>query len=134
LKGKYSTAEGRWSGFGPYYATFPSDFAERYIESSTQKGEIVLDPFAGRGTALFAAGLLGRTGVGVEINPVGWLFSSVKSSPAAFDDVMRRLGKFVNVALDLILLPRIHRLRKKHFFRCAFLPESEFLSSMHAKL
>lgn len=122
MKGKYSTAEGRWSGFGPYYATFPSDFAERYIESTTKQGEIVLDPFAGRGTALFAAGLLGRRGVGVEINPVGWIFSSVKSSPAAFDDVMRRLEEICHLSSQSNHFTSDPSPEKEAFFSLCFSP------------
>lgn len=49
-------------------ACFPQSLAEEQIRIYTQRGERVLDPFLGVGTALDAALALGRTGVGVEIN------------------------------------------------------------------
>ena len=47
---KYGTAAARWVGVGPYYAMFPAAFAERVIREHTEPGDVVLDPFAGRGT------------------------------------------------------------------------------------
>src|SRR5438445_9204908 len=68
------TALGRWVGLGPYYAMFPSDFAFRVVRTYSHRGARVLDPFAGRATAVYAATVLGRQGVGIEINPLGWLY------------------------------------------------------------
>ena len=67
-------AIGRWARFGSYYAMFPVDFAFEKIERHSRLGELVIDPFAGRGTSVFAAAALGRIGVGIEINPVGWVY------------------------------------------------------------
>jgi len=47
----------------------PMQLAERFIRHSTQPGDTVLDPYAGTGTFLLAAKLLGRRGVGSEIDP-----------------------------------------------------------------
>lgn len=88
---KYDTAESRWAGVGPYYAMFPADFANRVIEKYSSVGDTVLDPFAGRGTAVFSAHSKGRTGIGVELNPVGWVYSQVKLRPAESDAVLDRL-------------------------------------------
>ena len=67
LKG-HSTAEARWAGFGPYYAMFPIEFAFEVVNKFSSVGESVLDPFAGRCSSIYAASVLGRCGVGVEIN------------------------------------------------------------------
>lgn len=87
----FNTAEARWSRFGPYYAMFPIDFAFEVIEKHSKKGDMVLDPFAGRYSSIYAAGALGRKGVGVEINPIGWLYGNVKLSPANKEKVLKRL-------------------------------------------
>jgi len=76
-----STAAGRWAGFGPYYAMFPLGFAKHVIEKYCPLGGAVLDPFCGRGTAPFVAKALGREAVGVDINPVAWLYTAVKTDP-----------------------------------------------------
>ena len=79
--GKYSDAIGRWAGFGPYYAMFPVDFAKQVVGFFSPAGGSVLDPFCGRGTAPFVAQAMGRSALGVEINPVAWVFAKVKTSP-----------------------------------------------------
>jgi hypothetical protein len=88
---KFETAEGRWEGMGPYYAMFPTNFADRVVSRYSTTGAVVLDPFAGRGTTLFSAGTNSRCGIGVEINPVGWVYSSVKLKPAPETLVMKRV-------------------------------------------
>ena len=47
----------------------PMEIAERFIRHSTQKGQIVFDPFACTGTFLLASAKLGRKAYGFEINP-----------------------------------------------------------------
>ena len=78
---KYSNAAGRWAGFGPYYAMFPVSFAKKVVETMSPKGGAVIDPFCGRGTAPFVALASGRSSLGVDVNPVAWIFSQVKTSP-----------------------------------------------------
>jgi DNA modification methylase len=43
--------------------------AQEFIEFFTQKGEVVLDPMAGTGSALVAALQAGRHSYGIELNP-----------------------------------------------------------------
>lgn len=45
------------------------DIADRAITQFTQPGELVLDPFAGIGSVPYRAVLLGRRGLGFELNP-----------------------------------------------------------------
>jgi len=83
-----SSAVGRWVGLGPYYAMFPSQMPFSVIEEYCPPDGAVLDPFAGRASSIYAAVALGRTGWGVEINPVGWLYGRVKTRPAARQSVL----------------------------------------------
>lgn len=89
--GVYDNAAARWAGVGPYYAMFPIAFADGVIKRYTSPGDMVLDPFAGRGTAVFSAAVASRHGVGIELNPVGWVYSRAKIAPASQEEVEQRL-------------------------------------------
>ena len=88
---RYGTAASRWAGVGPYYAMFPTAFATRVVKEYTEEGDTILDPFAGRATSLFAAASEKRVGLGVEINPVGWVYGKAKLQPASRNAVENRL-------------------------------------------
>lgn len=49
-------------------ATMPAELAERCIERGSRQGDMVLDPFTGRGTTGIAALRMGRSFVGVELS------------------------------------------------------------------
>jgi DNA modification methylase len=51
-------------------ARFPVQFPEEYIQSMTDPGDCVYDPFLGSGTTLIAAERLGRKCIGIEISTV----------------------------------------------------------------
>lgn len=94
----FETAAKRWEGIGPYYAMFPIAFANAVIEEYTLPGETVLDPFAGRGTAVFSAAALGRRAFGVEISPVGWVYARTKLGPAPLQEVEERLQEIAETS------------------------------------
>ncbi|MBL8762069.1 MAG: winged helix-turn-helix transcriptional regulator [Phycisphaerae bacterium] len=50
-------------------AKFPSELPRRLVRLLTEPGDVVLDPFAGSGTALVTAIELGRAFLGVELQP-----------------------------------------------------------------
>jgi len=95
---KYGTAASRWAGVGPYYAMFPVEFSDHVIGTYTSPGDSVLDPFAGRGTSLFSAATKGRCGAGIELNPVGWVYSQAKLHPACKDAVIERVREIGRLA------------------------------------
>lgn len=94
----YQDAADRWAGVGPYYAMFPVHFADQIVERYTEPGETVLDPFAGRGTAIFSAAARQRGALGIEINPVGYVYGRAKLNPAEKEAVQTRLEELVAVA------------------------------------
>jgi hypothetical protein len=87
----YKNAIGRWAGIGPYYAMFPNEFAFDAISRFTRPNDWVLDPFAGRFSSIYAATTQNRNGIGIEINPVGWVYGQSKLAPASRKDVEKRL-------------------------------------------
>jgi DNA modification methylase len=95
LKGS-NTAEARWARFGPYYAMFPVEFAFDVVEKYSKEGDHIIDPFAGRCSSIYAGGVLGRHSLGIEINPVGWLYGKVKLHPADKEEVLDKLVEVYN--------------------------------------
>ena len=87
----HQNAESRWARFGPYYAMFPVEFAFEVVNNYSRAGDHIVDPFSGRGSSIFAGGVLGRHSLGIEINPVGWLYGKVKLHPAPKEKIVSRL-------------------------------------------
>jgi hypothetical protein len=77
---------------------FPAAFAESVIGRYTEPGDVVLDPFAGRGTAVFSAAVHGRRGIGMEISPVGWVYSAAKLRPASQESVAERFEQLAKIS------------------------------------
>src|SRR5258705_11488791 len=57
---------------------FPGGFSDAVVQRYNLPGDTVLDPFAGRATAVFSAASQGRHAVGIEISPVGWVYGQAK--------------------------------------------------------
>jgi hypothetical protein len=93
---------------------FPVDFAFEVVEKYSKEGDYIIDPFAGRCSSIYAGGVLGRNSLGIEINPVGWLFGTVKLQPADKEDVIDRLleiyGERNNYKEQMGLLPEFYRI------------------------
>jgi site-specific DNA-methyltransferase (adenine-specific) len=56
-------------GDSPHPAAMPRELARRCVVCSTGRGDVVFDPFAGAGTTLQVADMLGRHGIGMDLNP-----------------------------------------------------------------
>jgi hypothetical protein len=74
-----------------YRACFKPQLPRFFIEAFTQPGELVYDPFAGRGTTLIEAALLGRRAIGNDVNPLSRLLTEPRLNPPSINEVARRL-------------------------------------------
>ena len=129
--GKYSSAASRWAGVGPYYAMFPAEFAARVIKKHSVRGDWIIDPFVGRGTSTFAAAIQGRHALGIELNPVGWVYAKTKLQPAdpievvaRSEDLGRKAGWYWRAADNL----------PKFFKHCFCADVRAFLMAARARL
>lgn len=77
----------------PYFAMFPHDFARERILATTQPGDLVLDPFSGRGTVVLEALLNEREGIACDINPVAAVISMAKAQAPSLTAVNRRIDE-----------------------------------------
>ncbi|MFP5342968.1 MAG: DNA methyltransferase [Candidatus Limnocylindria bacterium] len=65
-----------------YLASFPAALTHAFIARYSRPGDVVLDPFSGRGTTALQACAEGRIGVGNDLNPFAHLLTSAKVEPA----------------------------------------------------
>jgi hypothetical protein len=72
---------------------FPEDFVERHVLAHTKPGEMVFDPFCGRGTTVFQSLLMNRPSAGVDINPVAACVAGAKSDPPTLVAVLQRIDE-----------------------------------------
>ena len=70
---------------------FPPAFARESILAFTKPGDLVCDPFSGRGTTLLEALLNDRRAIASDISPVAWCLSCVKAKPATLNEAKRAI-------------------------------------------
>lgn len=75
----------------PYFAMFPEQFVEQQLLSYTAPGDVVFDPFCGRGTTVFEALLRDREAAGSDINPVAVCIASAKATAPPLTAVLERI-------------------------------------------
>ena len=61
-----------------YLASFPAALTHAFIARYSRPGDVVLDPFSGRGTTPLQACAEGRIGVGNDLNPFAHLLTASK--------------------------------------------------------
>jgi hypothetical protein len=67
---------------------FPLDFPLSILKRRARKGDVVLDPFCGRGTTNFAARLVGLNSLGVDSSPVAAAITASKLVVTTADDIV----------------------------------------------
>jgi site-specific DNA-methyltransferase (adenine-specific) len=75
-----------------YLASFPAALAHAFIGRYSRRGDVVLDPFSGRGTTPLQACAEGRIGVGNDLNPFAHLLTAAKVQPANRAETATRLA------------------------------------------
>ncbi len=75
-----------------YLASFPAALTHAFIARYSRPGDVVLDPFSGRGTTPLQACAEGRVGVGNDLNPFAHLLTAAKVQPATRAQAVTRLA------------------------------------------
>ena len=75
-----------------YLASFPAALTHAFIARYSRPGDVVLDPFSGRGTTPLQACAEGRVGVGNDLNPFAHLLTAAKVEPATRAQAVTRLA------------------------------------------
>ena len=75
-----------------YRACFKPQLPRFFIERLTTPGQVVYDPFMGRGTTIIEAALLGRIPCGCDANPLSICMARPRLEPPAISEVEERLA------------------------------------------
>lgn len=64
-----------------YHGMFPPKLAHYFIHRFSQPGDLVLDPFGGRGTTTLQARVENRRTIGNDLSPLAYVLSRAKAAP-----------------------------------------------------
>ncbi|MBI3416802.1 MAG: site-specific DNA-methyltransferase, partial [Verrucomicrobia bacterium] len=81
-------------------ACFKPQLPRFFIERLTRPGDIVYDPFMGRGTTPLEAALLGRVPFGCDVNPLSLVLTGARLRPPTLEQVAARLRQIDFTAID----------------------------------
>ena len=74
-----------------YMAMFPPSLPHYFIRRFTKKGDIILDPFSGRGTTALEAIAQNRIGIGNDLNDLAYVLTKGKLANPPLNKVLHRL-------------------------------------------
>jgi DNA modification methylase len=98
--------------FHSFPAKFPPQLPRKFIRSLTVPGDVVLDPMIGSGTTLVEAFLLGRCGVGFDIDPLALLLAQTKVTSLDSGQIAQ-LGKRIVTRAKLAVAQNRNELEKE---------------------
>lgn len=75
-----------------YRGCFKPQLPRYFIERHSQPGDVVLDPFSGRGTTVIEAGLLGRRAIANDVNPLSAILSRPRLEAPFLAAIAERLA------------------------------------------
>ncbi len=121
------------NGICPYFTMFPLDFPLDVLQHRARSGDVVLDPFCGRGTTNFAARLVGLRSLGIDASPVAAAITASKLVETNVEDILaeargilrgcepRRIpdGEFWQWAFHPTVLDALCRFREAFLEDCA---------------
>jgi hypothetical protein len=76
-----------------YRACFKAQLPRFFINLLTKPGDLVYDPFSGRGTTLIEAALLGREVIANDVNPLSAILARPRLEVPIIDDIKYRIAE-----------------------------------------
>ena len=74
-----------------YRACFKPQLPRFFIKLLTKEGDIVFDPFSGRGTTAIESALLNRSFIANDINPLSIILAKPRVKPPSLNDITKRV-------------------------------------------
>lgn len=101
----------------PYFTMFPLEYPLRVLQKHKKGLPVVMDPFCGRGTTLYAARTLGLAARGIDSSAVAVAIAQAKLSRAGAEDALSLAARYL-VENDAANTPG------SEFFKWAYHPET----------
>ena len=76
-----------------YRACYKPQLPRFFIDIFTKEGDVIYDPFAGRGTTLVEAALMGRKVVSNDVNPLSAILTKPRLNIPSIDEIKTRLDE-----------------------------------------
>ena len=86
----------RFHALCPYFAMFPEAFVEKWVNRLSRPGDVILDPFCGRGTTPFQSLLMDRNAIACDVNPVAYCITKAKTNAPPASVVRHRVTRLRN--------------------------------------
>lgn len=82
-----------WHSMCSYLGAFPPSLANYFIKYFTKKGDIVFDPFSGRGTTALEARILNRKSLATDLNPIALALTEAKNYSLTKEEIFARIDQ-----------------------------------------
>lgn len=82
-----------WHSMCSYLGAFPPPLADYFIRYFTKKGDVVFDPFAGRGTTPLQARILNRKSIATDLNPIALALCEAKNADLKKEEIFLRIDE-----------------------------------------
>jgi hypothetical protein len=75
-----------------YHGMFPAKLVHYFLQRHSDPGDLVLDPFSGRGTTTLQARVEGRRSAGNDLNPLAYVLTRAKAQPPDWSRMIAFVG------------------------------------------
>lgn len=82
-----------WHSMCSYLGAFPAPLANYFIKYFTKEGDVVFDPFSGRGTTALEARIQNRKSIATDLNPIALALSRAKNESLTKEEIFTRIAE-----------------------------------------
>jgi hypothetical protein len=94
-----------WHPMCSYLGAFPAGLARSLITMLSDEGDVVLDPFAGRGTTLLESRVTRRVPLTSDLNPIAVALARAKNVSVTLEQVLSRIASLERIYDAQLYLP-----------------------------
>lgn len=76
-----------------YQGMYPAKLAHYFIQRYSNEGDLVVDPFSGRGTTVLQARAEGRRTVGNDLSELAYVLTRAKAAPPSWNALNKQIDK-----------------------------------------